>query len=341
MRYDPRNSIDLTEDALLIRRLCEISESCRRGFDVQVNMLLALGAELFGLEIGVLSQISGDRYEVIEAISPAEVALTPGDRFDLASVFCRETMDARGVVGFVHASNEAPDHRCLRERGIEAYVGVPVAIDDEPFGTLCFASTTPRDGEFSPRDVEWLQLMGSWVGNELSRRRLIGRLERLSRTDPLTELLNRRGLEELLQRTRVRSKEPLAAILIDMDDFKSINEVYGLATGDEVLRLVANTLHRTVRADDPCARIGGDEFMVITRAEVAPAVAERIRVAIERLDPVCGGHRVPTSASVSAVALRGSASIPDLLRAAQRGLNAAKRQGKNRVVEDRSSPSVG
>ena len=151
--------------------------------------------------------------------------------------------------------------------------------------------------------------------------------------DLLTGLLNRRGLERRVD----AAVEPAASgsvIVADLDRFKSINDMHGHATGDEVLRVFAGVLERTVREDDWTVRLGGEEFAIVLRGagtNVARLIAEGVRVATETTDvALIGGERV--TASFGIAAWSPSESLASALRQADMALYAAKNGGRNRVV---------
>ncbi len=158
--------------------------------------------------------------------------------------------------------------------------------------------------------------------------------------DPLTALFNRRGLMAQLNQWRSwagRYERPLGLLLIDVDDFKSINDDHGHAVGDIALKTVAEALARTVRGSDMVARYGGDEFAVVapeTDATELTMLANRLLQAVRdtALSDWDGGP-IPLSISAGgAVMLQGSGvDIDSLLADADRGLYAAKLAGKNRI----------
>jgi len=160
--------------------------------------------------------------------------------------------------------------------------------------------------------------------------------------DPLTGLHNRRGLIAHLNQWRSwsgRYQRPLGLLLIDVDDFKNINDGHGHAIGDMALKEVADALDRTVRGSDMVARYGGDEFAVIapeTDAEELTMLANRLLQAV-RDTSISDWEDVPVPLSISiggAVMTGGGSADSDLdalLAAADRGLYAAKQAGKNRV----------
>jgi diguanylate cyclase (GGDEF)-like protein len=157
-------------------------------------------------------------------------------------------------------------------------------------------------------------------------------------TDPLTELLNRCGLEtELLVEVRrmAQSGAPLAAVLIDCDDFKRINETLGYAGGDAVLKRVAERLSESLRPSDHIGRIDGDEFLVLlpdTRLAEAFRVGQRLRLSIARLARDLASGPCPISASLGIELVPdGSGSIAEILVGTERALQQSKLSGKNRV----------
>jgi diguanylate cyclase (GGDEF)-like protein len=167
-------------------------------------------------------------------------------------------------------------------------------------------------------------------------------LTRISYTDPLTKLPNRRQFDETLaarwEQARATGKQ-LGLLMIDIDDFKVYNDLYGHPKGDACLVDVAAALERQVRTDvDLVARIGGEEFAMVmpgARLQTALAAAERARAGVESLRITHGGARAAGVVTVSvgvALATPAAGMAPDsLLEAADEALYQAKRNGRNRV----------
>ncbi len=159
------------------------------------------------------------------------------------------------------------------------------------------------------------------------------------RIDPLTRVNNRRGLEDLLHTESQRAKRscaPLCAVLIDLDDFKHINESYGHAGGDAVLKEVAQRMKAMIRPSDHACRVGGDEFVILfpnTAAAEAVNVANRVRAAIASSSIVFGGKRIEATVSMGVAALpENIAEIEELLLRTRRALKLSKLSGKNNVA---------
>ncbi|MEZ5332825.1 MAG: GGDEF domain-containing protein [Thermoanaerobaculia bacterium] len=161
----------------------------------------------------------------------------------------------------------------------------------------------------------------------------------LAGTDPLTGLLNRRGFREAALRAvaqALRARRPLAVVLADIDRFKTINDEWGHAAGDEALQAFAAKLRRGRRVTDLVARIGGEEFVLLlphAGAEEAVAIAERIRVDLSDEGLRVGDRQIPLTASFGVAALgEGVQQLDDLLREADDALYRAKESGRDRVV---------
>ncbi|NMO92355.1 GGDEF domain-containing protein [Actinomycetospora sp. TBRC 11914] len=178
----------------------------------------------------------------------------------------------------------------------------------------------------------------------LHRGVLVDQFRQASRTDPKTGLVNGAAWAELagkeLARAR-RMRHGLAVLMVDLDNFKAVNDAHGHLAGDEVLRAVAATLSAEVRAYDAVGRFGGEEFVVLLSAvdtASATRAAERLRARIHALDVAVdgpgGSKRIRgLTASVGCVASpTASGSVDELVGAADSALYEAKRAGRDRVV---------
>jgi diguanylate cyclase (GGDEF)-like protein len=164
-------------------------------------------------------------------------------------------------------------------------------------------------------------------------------LERLTLIDPLTDVLNRRGLQQAISREvqHVQTGAGGAAVLVvDLDEFKTVNESHGHAVGDVVLKEMARRLRSAVRAIDYVGRIGGDEFMLIlpgTDPDEVKRIAERIRLAIAATVIQHSTGTVTLTASIASMLLAPDMpAVDQLLSRAHLLLARAKSGGKNRVV---------
>jgi diguanylate cyclase (GGDEF)-like protein len=165
-------------------------------------------------------------------------------------------------------------------------------------------------------------------------------LSKLARQDVLTGLGNRIALEEEMLKAIARASRlgvGVAAMLIDLDRFKPVNDEHGHGVGDEVLRLVAARLRECTRKTDTVARLGGDEFVVVLEGRNvvtdAHAVAEKIVACMDK-DISLHGLTLRVGASIGIAVLVGADTPDDLLRRADQAMYVAKRQGGNRYALD-------
>jgi diguanylate cyclase (GGDEF)-like protein len=162
-------------------------------------------------------------------------------------------------------------------------------------------------------------------------------LEQAALTDGLTGMQNRRyfddALKEYLEEFR-RIGKPIGLMILDLDHFKQVNDTHGHDVGDEVLRAVAKCLKDMTRYHDVVARLGGEEFAVVTPnmdAELLSKFAERIRKAIANMSILSGNVRLKITTSVGLAVWDRKETAEEFYRRADRQLYEAKRQGRNRV----------
>lgn len=173
------------------------------------------------------------------------------------------------------------------------------------------------------------------AGIAAQTRDLVTRLDDAARTDPLTELDNRRALREEFERELARAgrtRRPLALIVLDLDHFKRFNDAFGHLAGDDALRRLAKILEEVTRSIEVAARTGGEEFAVVapeTGEAGAVALAERIRISVQ--SEFASSNPPLTVSCGIAIHRPGSRAGLDLFGAADAALYAAKDAGRNRV----------
>jgi diguanylate cyclase (GGDEF)-like protein len=166
-------------------------------------------------------------------------------------------------------------------------------------------------------------------------------IRQLSLHDSLTGLANRRFLlenEKHLIAGAKRSGKQMAVLVVDLDDFKAVNDTHGHAAGDQVLVTSAERMKQLLRESDVIARFGGDEFVIVlglvNDAETAREVASRVVLSLSQPIPLAGGRTARIGASVGiAMCCAGRETVKDLLRKADAALYNAKRDGKNTYRE--------
>ena len=230
----------------------------------------------------------------------------------------------------------------------DSFVAMPIRASHDTLGVICVADRLD-DEPFSDEDVRTLRALAAIAALALARERAAAQAESYAHAaavDPLTGTFNRRyfqtRLEEELERSR-RHALSLTLLLVDIDNFKNINDTHGHLAGDSVLKDIAEILRRSVRMFDVCARFGGEEFAIImpgSNAESVATVAERIRERIEAYrpsEPALTDVRITVSIGIGVSSLQMSPR--ELINRADQALYLAKRAGKNvvRAVGDDAS----
>lgn len=164
------------------------------------------------------------------------------------------------------------------------------------------------------------------------------REQRKALMDPLTQVWNRAALAHLYpgeQSLAQHAHEYIAVLFIDIDPFKQINDIYGHATGDQVLVEAANRISAGLRASDILIRFGGEEFVVLTlldARERLQAIAERIRIELCQRPMPAMGTALHITASLGGAAGSADDKVETLLMRADKALYEAKREGRNRSI---------
>jgi diguanylate cyclase len=177
----------------------------------------------------------------------------------------------------------------------------------------------------------------------MALRKKLQSAQKEAETDPLTGLLNRKGFKNAMRRAlneAAESHDSICLLMLDIDHFKGVNDTYGHAFGDAVLKAVASTLQKSVKGQDTVSRFGGEEFAIIlpnTPRKGAQQVAENIRQTIERGKIQRSGNNEAVgniTISIGVAEFRQQESIEDLINRADTALYAAKNSGRNRVTVD-------
>jgi diguanylate cyclase (GGDEF)-like protein len=217
----------------------------------------------------------------------------------------------------------------------EALICVPLIAR----GSIKGALNIYREGDavaFSETEFEVAKRFGDAAALALDNAESRARLEHQARTDSLTGLFNHSVFyERLLQSLQESSRthEPIAVLMLDIDDFKHVNDVHGHAVGDELLRFLAEALRAIVRPEDVICRLGGEEFAVVMDecgGEDAVRVAERIQTRLAAVD-FPGIGRMTVSAGL-ALGPEHAMNPRELAACAEAAMMTAKAQGKNQVV---------
>ena len=283
---------------------------------------------------------------------PAENALAVTATYGYPSVVVEHVRlsPGEGVLGRVFESGQpilerdgtgAAAHPKRRRYRGDSFVALPLASAEGIVAVVALTDKADRTN-FDDADLATLTALSIPAALALARELLRDRthdLAHLATVDGLTGLFNRRyfetRLEEEIQRQR-RQLDELALLMVDLDNFKDLNDTHGHLVGDRVLREVAEILRRAVRIFDVCARYGGEEFVILmpgANAPIAVRIAERIRRQVEQhfASGLRSGAPVPLTVSVGVSTAGATTSRETLIAQADSALLWAKTSGKNVV----------
>jgi diguanylate cyclase (GGDEF)-like protein len=297
--------------------------------DVSINLqIMSEALESAGYEI-TLASSGKQALERMELVRPdlvlLDLMMPDMNGFEVCDKIKSNLNLADIPIIFITASNE-------QEHILQAFDKGAVDYIVKPFNTY----------ELLARVRTHLELR--YTQNQLKKmleeqKELVKNLERLANTDSLTGVWNRRYLlnlaEQETQRCR-RYNRPLSVLMIDIDHFKTVNDTYGHAIGDEVLIVMTETVMNYLRNVDVLGRFGGEEFVALlpeTDSKAAVITAERIRANIEQITIPVDGNLVSITVSIGVGSYqKGDANIDILIQRADEALYQAKNQGRNRVI---------
>lgn len=340
------------------------SEDFGRRLTIATNRLTRVLGRIEGLRevctlvVRHVARCLGARFVALAVpIDQGQLAIVATYGYPIELVRMLRMVPGTGVIGSVYAQGtpllvkDIADVPGLRRRPryrTNSFMAAPIGSGQDVLGVICVADRLD-DQPFSREDLAALRTLTAPAALAMSRERVRRSAEDLARaavTDPLSGLFNRRyfheRLEEELDRAR-RHNTTVALLMIDIDNFKSINDRFGHLAGDAVIRGVGEILKRSVRKFDLCTRFGGEEFAIVmpgSGPENSASVAERIRQRIETFRPAeTDLTELRVTASIGMAVSQG-ASGRELISRADQALYEAKRAGKNRLVEWKPSETT-
>jgi diguanylate cyclase (GGDEF)-like protein len=280
-----------------------------------------------------LDELEAERGRVREALARfGEALAATHDAQQLLRIVAAAAAEATGARGSRIVSADSSVVVTGDADGGGVRLVLPLIASGERFGTLELVGDS-----FTKEERMNAASLAAHAVVALENARLHGLVERQALIDGLTGLANRRATADALHAEAARAQRlqtPLTVVLADLDGFKDVNDEYGHAVGDEVLRVFADVLRQTVRESDVAGRWGGEEFLLLLPGadeEGAVQLAERIRVGLgDRSIPGAPGLRV--TASFGVAKYTGEVNSEELVVAADSALYRAKRAGKDRVV---------
>jgi len=338
--------VDVSEQKWMeeaLSKIYEITTSRQLDHDQKVTRILEFGCKQMRLPIGMVSRVEGQRLRILTAVSPAgEVEV--GQTFELEGTYCAICLAAEKPVG-LHDVASLDSTANPVQAMTQSYLGTPLHVDGEVFGTLCFLGPEAGKRPYVAGEYKLVALFAEFVGHEIARQKDLEilqatqkHLERLATTDDLTGANNRRqffslGSQEFRHAQRYR--RAMTAMMVDIDHFKAVNDRHGHDVGDKVLQAVVETCKTHLREVDVFGRLGGEEFAVIlpeTNQNGALLVAERLRSAVAALQIPLDDGALSVTICLGVAELASDDDLQALLRRADQGLYKAKTQGRDQAV---------
>jgi diguanylate cyclase (GGDEF)-like protein len=253
--------------------------------------------------------------------------------------------DVRSYESFIHHPDE--------ETKKGSYIGIPLKNENRIVGIMGFSHG--KRGAFRVEDFDQLRTLSHLISAGIEKAELFKKTLELARVDELTGMLNYRVLLEKIDeevRRQVRTERAFSFIMVDIDDFKRINDRYGHLEGSRLIAQMGPLLKAACRttSTDTCFRYGGEEFSILlaeTDMEEAYAVAERVRKAVEEypftVKVVHPSEKVTVSLGVSTMVCGSGKTVTQMMNEADFALYRSKAAGKNKVTcftEDCMMPGV-
>ncbi len=240
----------------VLQQLKRVSGDVSLSFEDKLCRLLQLGRELLAMDIGIVSAIKGQDYHVISASSP-DGGIQPGDQFLLGDTYCKDTLQADGLIAYYQATSS---HPCYQAFGLKAYIGIPITVNNERYGTLNFSSPEPRESDFNETEKYYLTLLAEWVGTEISRKStmdtLIRQQEELHlqtmRLEQMAELAGV-GTWELDVETLTLSWSPALQAMLELPDGfgTSLDDSFSLVPSAYDRQRLSDLLHACIETGKP------------------------------------------------------------------------------------------
>lgn len=277
---------------------------------------------LYDVPISFIGLI-GEDMQWFKSIQGLELEHMPRD-----VTFCSHTLlqEKRMIVEDAAQDERFHNNPLVRnEPYIRFYAGVQLFMKDQPIGTLCLVDTKPRS--LADEDLAILEDLGGMVEQEFLA-------QAMATTDDLTGLSNRRGFRSIAQHALAlcrRMDKPATMMFFDLDGFKEINDNFGHAEGDKVLRDIGQMMLNEFRNSDVVARLGGDEFCVLLTGTAAESIDKPLKNLMDAIHEENLNLPYTIGYSVGTVAFEADkhASIDDLLMEADAAMYREKKARKD------------
>jgi diguanylate cyclase (GGDEF)-like protein len=317
-------------DLEALAKLATALEESSDGRGIAERLMDSLG-ETFGFEHGV---VLGKRSDEVDLLASRGDIVHEGGPMVGADLLMRRAWESKHTVLVARLdpamnptlSKLLPDARNL--------LVVPLMAEGGSLGAVVVQQPARLGARVERRVVSMMERFCSHAALALRNATLVDQLRHMADVDPLTGIANRGTFERTLERELARSSrsgEPVGLVMVDIDNFKKLNDTFGHRTGDDVLRLMTTMLSTQLRTFDTPARYGGEEFGIIlpgTDQDTAVMVAERLRKAISEMP---GATPITVSAGVATFPAH-AVDAESLVKAADAAMYESKRAGRDRVT---------
>jgi len=225
----------------------------------------------------------------------------------------------------------------FQEKGVQHIAAVPIRSMDKTLGAITIVYTSEQKKSFMDR--EFFTYLGEQLGIVMQNAMLHQEMKKNAHTDPLTGLMNRRKMIEVMANQEKRHKrysENFCIAISDIDHFKNVNDSYGHDCGDKLLKELSSVFRQHIRDTDYVSRWGGEEFLfMFTRSGIEDSleVLSRMMEYLHKTEYDCSGKKINTTASFGITEFKDKDKIEDAISRADRALYMAKEGGRDRIVK--------
>jgi diguanylate cyclase (GGDEF)-like protein len=334
------------------QRLTEVTRTISSALDLGVILrnLVNLSVELVGADTGGLGLLIPNSDKIISPyyLFNDSKKIKALRSLPLGEELTRQMIETGKPVFLAayHNPSDAAQPIAAQEliaAGIQGVIGTPIVAGETRLGALVLYSLSSTR-RFSERYLSLVDAVGRQAGVAIQNSRLYEEIQQLAVTDPLTGLYSRRHFYTLASQEfniARRFNQAIAAIMIDIDHFKRVNDTFGHLVGDVVLQNIANRCNERLRQSDILCRHGGEEFVILmtgTSLEIAMQIAERLRKRVADTPIETEGKTIPITISLGVAALGPYmhpvtlTGLEILINRADQALYISKQKGRNRVT---------